>query len=95
MKEKRPRKSKKEFSKVICIGVIATDIVVIVFSLYMMYKTCDLSPLAYLIPSTAGATATALGFYYSKAKAENKIKLMQQCGVQPDKETFDNIDNNY
>jgi len=54
-----------------------------------------LSPLAYLIPSTAGAAATALGFYYSKAKAENKIKLMQKNGIAPDKDTFENINNNY
>lgn len=95
MQEKRPRKSKIEFSKVICIGVIIIDIAVTVFSLYMVYKTCDLSPLAYLIPSTAGAAATALGFYYSKAKAENKIKLMQQYGIEPDKSTFENINNTY
>lgn len=89
------RKKKIAFSKVICIGVIFVDIAVTAFSLYMIYKTGDLSPLAYVIPSTAGAAATALGFYYSKAKAENKIKLMQQYGIKPDKETFENINNNY
>ena len=89
------RKKKIEFSKVICIGVILIDIAVTVFALYMVYNTGDLSPLAYVIPSTAGAAATALGFYYSKAKAENKIKLMQQYGVTPDKETFENINNTY
>ena len=88
-------KKKIEFSKVICIGVIIVDIAVTAFSLYMIYETRDLSPLAYLIPSTAGAAATALGFYYSKAKAENKIKLMQQYGIKLDKETFENINNNY
>ena len=89
------RKKKIEFSKVICIGVILVDIAVTAFTLYMIYKTGDLSPLAYVIPSTAGAAATALGFYYSKAKAENKIKLMRQYGIKPDKETFENINHNY
>lgn len=89
------KKKKREFSKIICVGVIAVDIFVTAFTLCMVYKTCDLSPLAYLIPSTAGAAATALGFYYSKAKAENKIKLMQKNGIAPDKDTFENINNNY
>jgi len=95
MSKERPRKSKIEFSKILCIGVIVIDVAVTVFSLYMIYKTCDLSALAYLIPSTAGAAATALGFYYSKAKAENKIKLMQQYGIQPDKADFEDENNIY
>jgi len=33
--------------------------------------------------------ASATGFYYTKAKAENKIKLMALSGVQPEAHNFD------
>lgn len=49
--------------------------VVVIFSLYMIWITKDLSPLAYLIPSVFVELATATGFYYTKARAENEIKL--------------------
>lgn len=42
----------------------------------MVWKTDDLTPLAYLIPSTAAEVGTGTAFYYNKAKLENKIKLM-------------------
>lgn len=86
------RRKPKEFSKKIFIGVAAVNIILIAFSLYMMYKTGDLSPLAYIIPAAAAETATATGFYYSKAKAENKIKLMKSNGIKPESESFNNIE---
>ena len=60
-----------EFSKKIFIVVSAINIFVIAFSCYMIWKTMDLTPLAYLIPAVAAETATGTGFYYNKAKAEN------------------------
>lgn len=39
-------------------------------------------PLAYLIPSVFGELATATGFYFSKAKAENRIKLRKLYGPE-------------
>lgn len=39
-------------------------------------------PLAYLIPAIFAELATATGFYYSKAKAENRIKLRKQYGPE-------------
>lgn len=38
--------------------------------------------LAYLIPAIFAELATATGFYYSKAKAENRIKLRKQYGPE-------------
>ena len=81
-------KHKLEFSKVMIWFVSLLILYMIVFSSYMMIKTDDLTPLAYLIPSIFGMGGSAYGFYYSKAKAENKIKLMKECGVKPTEATF-------
>ena len=78
---KRKKKQKLEFSKQIMIVAGALNFVVILFSLYMIWKTENLEPLAYLIPSTAAEVATGTGFYYAKAKAENKIKLLKENGI--------------
>lgn len=64
-----------EFSKKIFIGVSIATITVAIFSMYMMYKTNDLSPMSFLIGSVFAEFATATGFYYWKAKNENIIKL--------------------
>lgn len=73
------RRSKKsmEFSKKILVVAALVNIAVIVFTFIMIWRTCDLSPLAYLIPAVAAETATGTGFYYAKAKVENRIKLMK------------------
>lgn len=83
------KKPKREFSKKIFVGVAAVNIVLVVFTLCMIVRTEDLSPLAYLIPAAAGEMATATGFYYSKAKAENKIKLMRKAGIPLDRDSFE------
>jgi hypothetical protein len=41
----------------------------------MIWRTGDLSPLAYLIPSVFAELATATGFYYRKAQRENELKI--------------------
>ena len=69
------RAKKREFSKVILAVVGA-------FTLAVVWKTGDTSPLAYLIPAVFAELATATGFYYSKAKAENRIKLRQKYGPE-------------
>lgn len=85
-----PGKAKKpmEFSKAILLFAAVVNIVVIIFTLIMVWRTCDLSPLAYLIPSVAAETATGTGFYYLKAKVENRIKLMKHYGVEPTESSF-------
>ena len=74
------RKPRKEFSKTILRAVAAATVVIVVFSFALMWRTGDTSPLAYLIPAIFAELATATGFYYSKAKAENRIKLRKKYG---------------
>lgn len=82
------KKPPKEFSKKILIVAGIINAVVIVFTMVMIWRTLDLSPLAYLIPSVAAEAATGTGFYYSKAKVENRIKLMRQNKVTPNETHF-------
>ena len=70
-----PKKPRFETSKVILFIVGAVTIWVTAF-------TKALSPLAYLIPAVFAELATATGFYYSKAKAENRIKLRKLYGPE-------------
>lgn len=76
------RVKKREFSKVILFMVGAVTVGVTAFTCFMVWKTGDLSPLAYLIPAVFAELATATGFYYSKAKAENRIKLRKLYGPE-------------
>jgi hypothetical protein len=73
---------KIEFSKIIMGVTSAVTISVTAFSLYMILETKDLSPLAYLIPAVFGEMGVATGFYYSKAKVENRIKLRKKYGAE-------------
>lgn len=82
------KKPPKEFSKKILIVAGIINAVVIVFTMVMIWRTLDLSPLAYLIPSVAAEVATGTGFYYSKAKVENRIKLMRQNKATPNETHF-------
>ena len=82
------KKPPKKFSKKILIVAGIINAVVIVFTMVMIWRTLDLSPLAYLIPSVAAEVATGTGFYYSKAKVENRIKLMRQNKVTPNETHF-------
>lgn len=82
------KKPPKEFSKKILIVAGIINAVVIVFTMVMIWRTLDLSPLAYLIPSVVAEVATGTGFYYSKAKVENRIKLMRQNKVTPNETHF-------
>lgn len=76
------KKPKKEFSKVWLVFVGAVTLIVTAFTLAVVWKTGDTSPLAYLIPAIFAELATATGFYYSKAKAENRIKLRKEYGAE-------------
>ncbi len=76
------RRKKLEFSKLIMLVVGAVTVVVTAFTLFMVWKTQDTSPLAYLIPAVFAELSVGTGFYYSKAKAENRIKLRKQYGSE-------------
>lgn len=77
-----------EFSKKILIVAAVINIAVIAFACVMMWRTGDLTPLAYLIPAVSAEVATGTAFYYNKAKLENKIKLMAVYKVKPSEESF-------
>ncbi|MDP4152581.1 MAG: hypothetical protein Q8865_03945 [Bacillota bacterium] len=77
------RKRKHEFSKVILAWVTGGVIFVTVFACIMSWKTNDMSVFQYLIPAVFTELATATGFYYNKAKAENLVKI--QKNVPQDK----------
>ena len=82
------KKQKMEFSKKIMIFAMVINTAVIIFTCAMVVITLDLSPLMYLIPSVAAEVATGTGFYYTKAKTENRIKLMKSNGIKPNEESF-------
>jgi len=77
-----------EFSKKILIVAAVINIAVIAFACVMIWRTGDLTPLAYLIPAVAAEVATGTGFYYNKAKLENKIKLMAAHKIKLSEESF-------
>ena len=73
---------KTEFSKLIFIGVTAGTVAITIFACVMIWRTGDLTPLAYLIPGAFAELATATGYYYWKAKRENEIKLAKIYGKE-------------
>lgn len=83
---------KAEFSKKIIIFMTVFTVIITAYSLALMWKTGDTSPLAYLIPSVFAEYATATGFYYWKARSENKIKLLKQYGKDAEKALNDEND---
>ena len=83
-----PPKPKFEFSKIMMIVTGSINISVIIFSMIMMWRTEDLSPLMYLIPSVSGECGVIVAFFLNKSKLENKIKLMRIYQIQPEREDF-------
>ena len=81
-------KKKVEFSKLIFVGVSVLTLAITLFSCRIIWITMDTSALAYLIPAVFAEMASATGFYYTKAKAENKIKLMALNDVKPEASDF-------
>lgn len=84
----KDEKKRLEFSKKILIVAAVINIAVIAFTCVMVWRTSDLTPLAYLIPAVAAEVATGTGFYYNKAKLENTIKLMSIYNVKPTEDSF-------
>lgn len=90
----KENKPKKEFSKKIFNIVITLFIIVLFYSMALMWKTNMTDGLMYLIPSVTGLTTTCVGFYYWKAKMENVIKLSKENNMSVDevKEVETNMD---
>ncbi|MFV0466731.1 MAG: hypothetical protein ACK5ML_11730 [Lachnospiraceae bacterium] len=85
---RRNKRAPIEFSKKILVVAAIINIAVVIFTFIIVWKTLDTSPLAYLIPAVAAEVATGTGFYYSKAKVENRIKLMKHYKVEPSEQSF-------
>lgn len=77
----KKEKPKSEFSKKIFNIIILLFIIVMLYSMVLMWRTGDTSPLYYLIPSVGGLAATSVGFYYHKAQVENRIKLSKEYKI--------------
>ena len=71
-------KPKKEFSKKIFNIVITLFVIVLFYSMALMWKTDNTEGLMYLIPSVGTLASVTVGFYYWKAKMENLIKLRKE-----------------
>lgn len=90
-KDKRPQKNEKkrwEFSKVMAVIAITMWVFVNLFGMAMVIFTADTSPLMYVIPSVDAVVAAVLCYYFSKAKAENQIKLKRLYGVDVSMDGF-------
>lgn len=77
-----------EFSKKIFHFDATIALIVLVFSLAIMWKTENIESLPTLIMAVFGALAAGEAFYYNKAKKENEIKLMKENGIKPTEKTF-------
>lgn len=85
----RKKRNKTEFSKKLLYVIFFVTGVIIAFTLAVVWRTGDTSPLSYLIPAIFVEVATATSFYFWKAKAENQIKLKQIYGKIADIEQED------
>ena len=77
-----PKEKTLEFSKIILAVVALATIAVCVVSFILMWQLQDLSALSYIITGIFAELASATGFYYWKARAENIIKLRAAFGEQ-------------
>lgn len=88
----KTNKKKFEFSKVIIFIVGAVTIAVTAFTLYMVWETKDMTVMAYLIPAIFTEASSATGFYFWKARTENKIRMSKEMQAeQVDKELLNVI----
>lgn len=65
----------KSYSKLIFSIITTMVISITIFVCIMAWRLQDISVFQVLIPCIFAQFATATGFYYSKAKAENVIKI--------------------
>lgn len=85
---RKKRKKNMEFSKKILIFVGIVNVIVIGFSIVLMWRTMDTTPLAYLIPSIAAEVSISTNAYYSKARRENLLKIMNSNNVPINENTI-------
>lgn len=78
------KKKKTEFSKKIFYIITTLTIIIVLYSMALMWYTQDSSALSYLIPAIFGELGVSTGFYYWKARTENKIKLEKKYKIKID-----------
>ena len=90
----KENKSKKEFSKKIFNIVITLFIIVLFYSMALMWKVGTTDGLMYLIPAVGTLASVTVGFYFWKSKMENMIKLSKENNITLDevKEIESNMD---
>lgn len=81
---KKKKKKKTEFSKKIFYIITTLTIIIVLYSMALMWYTQDSSALSYLIPAIFGELGVSTGFYYWKARTENKIKLEKKYKIKID-----------
>lgn len=77
MKNKKQNKS-WGWSHSLTVIMLAVTVVTLLFSMALMWKTNDTTPLSYIVPSIITALTACLSFYYWKAKAENIEKFKRE-----------------
>lgn len=70
--------NKLEFSKKITLFAGIAALLVIIGAYALMWHTGDLSELGTIISGTFAVIMVIVGFYFNKAKAENKIKIAKE-----------------
>lgn len=87
--------SKKfEYSKVIILVIGITLEVVILFAMVMVVLTMDTTILDRVLIGLFSMADIGIGFYYSKAAIENKVKLRAIYGEKLTKGIVDNTSDN-
>ena len=69
-KHKKRTKKKIEHSKVITTGVLSLSVIVVIFTLVMIWRTYDLAPLTVLIPSVEAAFCLTAKHYYAEVEID-------------------------
>lgn len=75
MNQNTIKKSGEEFSKLLLRTIVCFTIIISFFCIFFCFKFETTEPLTYLVPSVFTELAAGTGFYYWKAKSENKIKI--------------------
>lgn len=83
------KRKKTEFSKTLFLVLFIEQSVIILAVLFNMIRMGTTEGIEYIFAPVAAQVATAVGFYYWKAKAENMLKIkkeMKEEGIDDNSE---------
>lgn len=66
---------KIQFNKIVMVVMLAVNIVVCAYVLWLMKETGDLSPAPYLLMGEGGAVSVCIGSYAWKERSANNLKI--------------------